>query len=135
MDWRAEAVDKLKIYRLKKASVTGLEEEIQGLESELADLRSASKPPEGEIFNNMAQQDALMRSLALTRQWLKRVNQGLATLREDDRRLLQCFFMQKEKGGLDQLRQELGVEDAELYKRRDQALRYFTLALYGITEL
>lgn len=135
MDWKAEAVDKLKCYRVKKASVTGLEEEIQELESELVGLRSASKPPEGEILNNLAQQDVLKRSMALTQQWLKRVNRGLAALCEDDRRLLHCFFMQKKKGGLEQLRQKLGVDNDELYKRRDHALRYFTLALYGITEL
>lgn len=137
MDWRIEAIDKLKCYRVKKASVKGLEEEIQELEAELASIRKAptSKAQEGEILDNLAQQEALKRSLQLVTQWLKRVRQGLVTLSEEDRRLLQVFFMQKGKGGLDQLCQELGVDKDELHARRDRALRYFTLALYGITEI
>ena len=137
MDWRIEAIDKLKCYRVKKASVKGLEEEIQELEEELASIRKApaSKAQEGEILDNLTQQEALKRSMALTRQWLKRVNRGLAALGEDDRRLLHCFFMQKEKGGLDQLCQELDIDKDAAYSRRDSALRYFTMALYGVAEV
>lgn len=35
---------------------------------------------------------------------------------------------------MDRLCEELGLEKATVYRRRDAALRHFTLALYGVTE-
>lgn len=137
MDWKADAADKLRCYRAKKSSIEGLENEIQGLEEELADLRAApaSRTREEAIIENLAQQDVLKRSLEKTKSWLQRVNKGLAVLGEDQRRILSRFYVSNGKGSIDRLCQELGIDMDEANRHREKALRYFTLALYGTTEI
>ena len=43
------------------------------------------------------------------------------------------FYMCPEKGSVERLCSELGLESSSVYRKRDKALRRFTVALYGST--
>ena len=60
---------------------------------------------------------------------------ALAVLTDEDRLVLDRFYIHPMRGNVDRLRGELGLEDERsVYKRKDKALRRFTVALYGICE-
>ncbi len=59
---------------------------------------------------------------------------GLEILGAEDRLVLERFYVHPERGSVERLCGELGLEKSAVYSRRDKALRRFTLALYGGSE-
>ena len=49
--------------------------------------------------------------------------------------MLLRFYMHPERGNVERLCGELGLEKSAVYDRREKALRRFTLALYGGSEI
>lgn len=66
--------------------------------------------------------------------WLFVADRGLAALLPDEKLILQRLYLHPEKGALERLCSELGVEQSTVYRKRDQALQRFTVALYGFAE-
>ena len=48
--------------------------------------------------------------------------------------ILQRMYLFPERGAVDRLCSELGVEQATVYRKRDKALQRFTTAMYGFLE-
>ena len=59
---------------------------------------------------------------------------GLGVLDEDERLVLDRFYIHRSKGNVNRLCEELGVEKPTVYRRRNRALYLFTIALYGAIE-
>ena len=56
-------------------------------------------------------------------------------VRENEEKLiLHRLYIYPEKGGVERLCKELGMETSSIYRRRDKALKHFTLAFYGVTD-
>lgn len=144
MDWKKEAADKLRCYEAKKGSIGRAVEEIKRLDDEMTRARSAtldsipvrggSSTWEDRLINNIAHQEELKLAIREARRWVKIVDGGLAALDEQERLVLERFYICRGKGNVERLCGELGVEQATVYRRRDSALRHFTLALYGVVE-
>jgi DNA-directed RNA polymerase specialized sigma subunit len=145
MDWKREAVDKLKCYEARKSSITRAEEELQRLTMEISRIRSAtsdSTPVSGgtstredALINNIAKRDELKLARKISRIWVDQVDGAFSLLDEQERQILDYFFVHRQKGNVDRLCEILGVERTRVYERKDDALRHFTIALYGLTEL
>ena len=73
--------------------------------------------------------------MKLTREWLDIVDGALASLDDEDRRVLELMCIRKARGNLDRLCAELHIEHSTAYRRRDAALRRFTMSLYGVVEI
>ena len=71
----------------------------------------------------------------MARKWVALVDAGLEILSEEDRLVLLRFYMYPERGNVERLCGELGLEKSAVYDRREKALRRFTLALYGGSEI
>lgn len=82
----------------------------------------------------MVKKEKLLRNLDRAKLWVEFMDKGLAVLTEDERHILDRFYINPAKGNVDRLCEELFVEKTALYKRKDAAPRRFTLALYGCTE-
>lgn len=144
MNWKFEAIDKLKGYEAHKKSLSSIPEEIKWLEMALTAIRSAatdSTPVAGggctredAMLSNIVHRGELARTLKQARIWVNIVDGGLAVLDDEERLVLDRFYIHRAKGNIDRLCEELGVEKASIYRRRDSALRKFTVALYGCTE-
>ena len=59
---------------------------------------------------------------------------ALETLSREEQLVLQQFYIQRERGHMDRLCRELGVEEASVYRLKNRALEKFTMALYGPEE-
>lgn len=144
MDWKREAMDKLRNYEAKKNSIPRAEEEIQRLESELVRIKSTSADDlhvsggcdrEDAVVNNIATREELKLAIADASHWVDIVDSGLSELDDEERRVLDLFYINPAKGNVGRLRQEFDLnDDSSVYRRKDKALRHFTLALYGVIE-
>lgn len=144
MNCRREAIEKLKDYTAKRNSIQSSIEEIKRLDAEIAHIRSAisdttpvsrgDSAREDMLINSIAKKDELKLALSMAKWWVKKVDRGLMVLDEQERRILDLFFIHRAKGNVGILCEELGIEQSSIYRRRDSALRRFTLALYGVVE-
>ena len=144
MNWKYEAIEKLKEYSAKKQSLKSIPEEMARLESAMQSIRSATADGtpvsgggsgrEDMMLSNIVHREELARSLEQARKWVSLVDSGLESLSVDEKKILSRFYISPARGNVDALCEELGVEKAQVYRRRDSALRHFTLCLYGQTE-
>ena len=63
--------------------------------------------------------------------WLACTDRALAVLSKEEKLVLHRFYISPEKGSIERLCNELGLESSSVYRKRDKALRHFTVALYG----
>lgn len=145
MNWKREAIDKLKLYKAKRQAVENIPEELHRLELSSVGIRSASRDKvavagspgsgrEDAMLSNLVHREELKAALKQARHWVRQVDAGLKQLTTEERLVLERFYISPAKGNVARLCEELGVEQATVYRRRDDALRHFTIALYGATE-
>lgn len=144
MNWVKEAESKLRDYAAKEQSLESVAERIAQLQAEMTCVRSATTDStavhgggncrEDALLNNIAERDELQRVKASTTEWLEWVNGALTALSDTDKNLLDKFYISRRKGHVEWLCEEMHLEKAQVYKRKDAALRKFTLLLYGVTE-
>lgn len=145
MNWKHEAVEKLKQYEAKKLSLSSVPEEIRRLELEMQSIRSAmsdGSPIKGGgngredmYLSNIMRREELERSLRQAEIWVSLVDAGLKILSPEERLILDRFYINPARGNVDRLCGELGIEKSQVYSRKDAALRHFTVSLYGCSEI
>ena len=144
MQWKEEAMEKLRQYGAMQKAAKNIPEQICMLETSAALLRSSSAPKlgghsgvrarEDALINNLAERQELEWSLARVKQWLAVANRALDALDPEEVLVLQRLYLFPERGAVNRLCGELGVEQATVYRKRDKALRHFTTAMYGFLE-
>lgn len=143
MDWRAEAIEKLQGYEARRADLERIPLELERLEDAYTGIcaakldgmpRSGSGTREAAILSNIAHRDELRRKMKEAHLWICLVERGLSRLDDGERLVLELLFIHKAKGDIDRLCERLYVERSAVYRRRDEALRRFTMALYGAIE-
>ncbi len=146
MDWKTEAIEKLKQYEEKRQSLELIPVQIAEIESAMTSIRSAGaisvpvmnskgNSREDMYINNIDRRDELKRQLEQNKLWIKIVDRGLSILNREERLVLERLYIKREKYAAEQLCDDLGLMDSRtVYKRRDFALRIFTIALYGRVE-
>ena len=144
MNWKLEAMEKLQRYDAMRQAEMNLPEEIKRLEAEAYSLRGKnmeSTPvktrgcrPEDILLSNLVQRQELASALEKTIRWLQITDRALSALTPEEKLILHRLYIYPERGSVDRLCGELNVEQSSIYRKRDKALRKFTIALYGMTE-
>ncbi|MGE4276603.1 MAG: hypothetical protein AB7E30_05415 [Lawsonibacter sp.] len=146
MNWEFEAVDKLKGYEAHRRALENIPMEIKRLEDAFVSIRSATTDAtpvsgggstrEDVMLSNIAHREELARTLKQALAWVRFVDAGLSALGEEEHLVLERFYIHRTRGSVDRLCEELGIlNPSGVYKRKDKALRHFTIALYGMTEI
>ena len=144
MNWKDEAMEKLRRYSSMQQAAHNIPEEIRLLEQDAIALRSpglrtAVKSSGGRredaLLSNIVKRQELENALDQTRRWLHCTDRALRCLSAEERLILQRMFIYPENGCVQQLCQELDVEQSTVYRKRDKALEKFTISLYGATPL
>lgn len=144
MNWEKEAINDLKTYAARKGSVQNLKERIAELSARAEGLRaiSADAPVQGgasrqeyALINNIAERDRLRANLDVVQQLVSLIDKGLAVLDEDERYVLDMFYISRPSMYLDKISDRLHFEKSQIYKIKDRALYKFTVAMYGVIDL
>ena len=144
MNWKAEAKEKLRRYDAMRLATINIPLELQRLEVDAQSIRSArtdSTPVTGggskreeAMINNIIERQELERALQQAQLWLRTTDKALSALDREEKLILHRLYLYPQKGSLELLSTELGIETSSIYRRRDKALKQFTLAYYGIEE-
>lgn len=146
INWTTEAVDKLKEYHARTLARENIHLELARLEEEFSAIRTGNFQAipasggegkrEDRLLSNIVQRGELQRALSFLDEWLRVVDAGLQELEPQERLVLEEMYIVGKKGGVERLCEKLNIlNPAGVYKRKDKALRHFTLALYGVGEL
>lgn len=137
-------MEKLRRYDVMRQALRNIPEEIERLKAEATALRSASTDSffirgsggrqEDARINNIIKRQELEQALRQVRHWLAVTERGLLALDEEQRTILQRLYLYPQKGAIERLCSELGLEQSSVYRKRDQALHRFTAAIYGFLE-
>ncbi len=144
MKWKNEAMEKLRQYYTMRHALGNIPLEIDRLAADACALRAvrtdgvavkgSGNRREEALINNLVEREELANTLEQVKRWLVVADRGLAALTSDEKLILDRLYMRPERGALDRLCNELGVEQSTVYRKRDQALHRFTVALYGFPE-
>lgn len=137
--WKSMAIDELTIYPAKKTSLETIPERIRELEMEYISIGSPSvdkisvksSKENDKALNNIAQREALARNYSEANRFVSRVERGLSALSDDEVELISRCYMRPELRAVERIAQTLGVEKNTVYRKRDDALRKFTIAMFG----
>ena len=144
MNWKYESMEELREYEAKRTAVESIPEEILQIKAQMVKLggSSSSTPVKGggsqwedKQINLIVKLDKLDTSLTLSKDWVAKVERGLAILNAEERLVLNRFYISPAKGNVDRLCGDLHLEKSAVYERRDKALRKYTLARYGCVEI
>ena len=144
MNWKSEAKEKLQRYDAMRLATINIPQELERLEIDAQSIRSTrmdavgrssdNRRREEALLNNIIHRQELLWTLEQAQMWLKSTDRALTALTNDEKLILHRLYIYPEKGGVERLCKELGLEVSTIYRRRDRALRRFTLAYYGIDE-
>lgn len=145
MDYKREVIDKLRCYESKCRSLHRIRSEISRLEVEFEHIRSASagdtavsgsgSTKEDTMISNIATRAELAKAEELTAAWIQIIDDARRSMSAEEWAILDGMYVHPVKGHVDRLCAALNVEKTTLYNRKNDALRKFTIELYGITEL
>ena len=124
MNWKKEAIDKLKEYNARKQAIASIPMEIAQLESAVRGIRSASADGvaisgggsgrEDMLLSNICKREELKRSLAVAKVWVSQVDTALTVLNQEERLILDRFYINPARGNVDRLCAELNVEKCQV---------------------
>lgn len=137
-DW---IIPRLRDLENERAALQNIPERIRTLELAFAGLRAANTDGDvvsgGEnhredlLLANIAERDELKKNLEITRREVEQVDSALAKLSQDERLVLDRFYIHREHGHVDRLCEELGCEVANVYKIKNRALVQLARSLHG----
>lgn len=144
MIWKQEAIEKLRQYEAKRLATKTIPLEIKRLELNMQSIRSAASdgsPAKGGgsgredmYLSNIVHREELERSLEQAEIWVSLTEAALDLLSKEERLLLDRFYIHPEKCAADRLSGDLHMDVKTVYRRKDEALRKFTISLYGGAE-
>lgn len=139
--WKNWAINELQSYEAQQQAVVNIQERIRDIEERMIGLRSSGSDGsavrgggsgrEDMYINCICQKAALEKSLKQAQAEVRQIERALSVLSEDEQLILHRFYICHEKGAAGRLAEELGIEEKSVYRRKDNALRLFTLAMFG----
>lgn len=141
MNWKNEAIDRLTRYSAMVQAVENIPKEITRLERSIQELRGCSPerisgaknpgPRDDVMIGNIIKRQELCDSYENAKIWVDTTDQALSVLNNEEKTILTRMYVDPERGVVNQLCLAFGVEQSSIYRKRDQALYRFTMALYG----
>lgn len=86
---------------------------------------------DGEAIANMARRSKLERDLEICRRDVELVRDALDTLTEDERHIIDLFYIHRPEGGTQAVLDALFLSKSTAYRKRDEACAKLARAMYG----
>lgn len=135
MDWKICAVEDLRRYKQMKIGIINSKEKLKYVEKtamryNLSNVKKGLRT-DTNIINALVEANRLRQNIAYAESLTKLVERGLKALNEEEKRVVERFYMTSNPLPAKKLSEEFGYEPRTLYRIRDRALESFTIAMYG----
>ena len=140
-----EVISDLKKLEARRAALTNIPEQIQILEDAYTALRAAktdgdpvsggTNNRENMLIDNIDKRQILKKNYEIIKAEVEFLERNLNALPKNEKLVLTRFFINREKYAADRLTEELGYEQAQIYRIRDAALRNLAIRIYGVVEI
>ena len=144
MHWKQAAQDELGVYRHRREALTSIAARINALKQAYESVKTSdanAAPVLGGMsrveemrIENIAERERLRRAYYATKRLVELTEKGLNSLTEQERMILEKFYISPQKGNIDRLCSELGYEKTRIYELKDKALYHFTCAMFGLID-
>ena len=144
MKWTECAITDLRKYSGMQESLRNIPEKVRALEIRFESIKGASgdsTPVQGggshmedAMLDNIVERERLKLLYQADKHLVRIIERGLASLTDEERMVLDLFYINRTKHYLEELTKRLGYEQAQIYRIKSSALYKFTVHEYGITE-
>ena len=144
MNWEAVAVEDLKKYKDMKNGLESTREKIVALREKSIAIKNSSTSAvplsgggnrvEERLLDNIVERERLKYTYRANEHLVKIIERGLAGLTEEERFILDAFFISRPKNHIEKCIEKLHVEQSQVYRMKDRALYRFTVSMYGIID-
>lgn len=138
INWKTQAADELCAFEARKKSLQNLQERIETLSIQIHSLSAnqmgeSVKGGSGEdvLLSKLVELEELKKQHTITRKYVELTQRCLDALTEEERLILERFYICRSQGWAEELMEQLYIERTEVYRRKDNALRKFTKVMYG----
>ena len=134
MDWKICAVEDLRRYPQMKIGVLNSRDKLKSINSVARSGRLSSKGGrcDSKIVDAIVETERLKKNLKHTEELIFLIERGLDCLTDEEKLILERFYMSSTVPTITKLKEEFGYESRSVYRLRDRALMKFTLAMYGV---
>lgn len=136
MDWKLCAIDDLRRYKQMKIGVLNSKDKLRLISQAAASPRTSlgKKNPinNPSLINSLVEKEKLSSNIKSVQKLISIIERGLDSLTDEERTILEKFYMSDCPSSIRHLSEEFGYEPRSLYRKRDRALARFTLAMYGL---
>ena len=144
MNWKREAEEDLRKYTFMKNSLENTAERIKMLQNKAeaphggridsVPVHGGGTPAEDRLLNNIVERERLKATHIAAKRLVKLMEKGLSALDEKERRVIDLFYINKQKNHVERLMEEWSYEQRQIYNIKDKALYKYTISMYGLAE-
>lgn len=142
--WQVICIADLKAYKGKEKSIANLEAELVEVKSRCGSIpsmrydkerTSGGEPhnPADQWINDLVMREEIEAQLRKVRFEVEKVRRVLEQLTEEERAVLNGFYMNRGNRYIDRLIDQLHLEKSSIYRLKDRALENYALFAYGAT--
>lgn len=139
MDWKICAVEDLRRYNLMKVGILNSQDKLRAIDTSVRHARSSAEKPhkrlDSRVVDAIVESERLKANITAAKNLTSLIERGLGSLSDDERKILELFYMKDTSKPAAHLINELGYSSRSIYRARDRALEKFTLAMYGVETL
>lgn len=141
MNWLSESISDLRLYGQRKRFLESVDSQLIWLENDFAALKGCTTDSEAveggasksedHLLNNIVKRDKLQQSKRLAKEFVEQVEKTLDMLPKQQKDILTEFFIDRSKGHIERLMEKYHVEQAHIYRLKNESLYSFTILRYG----
>ena len=142
MKYTDRIIPELKELEAKKYALSSIPERLKTLELSFINIKATDydtdrvsgggeNRKEAALISTIAEMDLLKQEMEITQRQVSSLEDALAKLSCEQRRVLELFFIKPEKNKVDRLCEELNCEVATVYRIKNAALIELSRRLYG----
>lgn len=125
MNWKQEAIEELRHLESLRLALNTIPERIRALD-ELTRITTGD-----DSINARFECEQLALRLDVTQRMVTAIERGLSALDPDERCALEKFYIKRTPGAAQALCEVFVVEQAQVYRIKDRALKKFTRGMFG----
>ena len=145
MDWKSESIWELRNLEAKRASIPDLQAQIRALNSQMTAIRSATSDGtpvpgggsgrEDMLLNCITERDLLEATMNITLMQVDMIERALASLDKEEQEMLSLCYIHVKTGGMGAVSDHLQCDLSTVYRRRNRALRAYTMRRRGLESI